>query len=182
MQEIRFSYIRYNANLYEEKESTTPEECVSLCSSSDVVWINVDGIHDTGAIDKIGELFKLHPLTVEDILNTMQRPKFEDFDSYLFIVLKMLSISDIEYRLGTASQELGIKYGLTGFSGSARFAPTVRYQRSMAYVQGELDPLIDLLEIKPVSSGSNVTLLKPYDEGVFYQSEERSGRTLRMGL
>ncbi|MCK4807387.1 MAG: magnesium/cobalt transporter CorA [Candidatus Aegiribacteria sp.] len=95
MQEIRISYIRYNANLYEEKESTTPEECAGLCRSSDVVWINVEGIHDTKIIEKIGELFNLHALTIEDIVNTMQRPKFEDFDSYLFIVLKMLSYSNI---------------------------------------------------------------------------------------
>ena len=87
----------------------------------------------------------------------------------------MHPVSDIEYRLGDASQELGIKYGLTGFSGSARFAPAVRYQRAMAYVKADLDSLIDLLELKPVSSGSNVTLLKPYDEGVFYQTREING-------
>ena len=95
MQEVRLSYIRYNENLYEEKENTSPEECAALCKSSDVVWINVEGIHDIEIIKKIGGLFDLHPLTIEDVVNTMQRPKFEDFDSYLFIVLKMLSYSDI---------------------------------------------------------------------------------------
>jgi len=95
MQEVKLSYIRYNENLYEEKENTSPEECAALCKSSDVVWINVEGIHDTETIEKIGELFNLHPLTIEDIVNTMQRPKFEDFNNYLFLVLKMLSYSDI---------------------------------------------------------------------------------------
>lgn len=95
MQEVKLSYIRYNENLYEEKENTPPEECAALCDSSDVVWINVEGIHDTETIEKIGELFKLHPLTTEDIVNTMQRPKFEDFNTYLFIVLKMLNYSTI---------------------------------------------------------------------------------------
>ncbi|NOQ21347.1 MAG: magnesium/cobalt transporter CorA [Candidatus Aegiribacteria sp.] len=100
-EEIRLSYMRYNANLYEEKESSTPEECANLCESSDVVWINVEGIHNSGTVEKIGELFNLHPLTIEDILNVMQRPKFEDFDSYLFIVLKMLGISDMTKGMET---------------------------------------------------------------------------------
>ncbi|MCK5063776.1 MAG: magnesium/cobalt transporter CorA [Candidatus Fermentibacteraceae bacterium] len=95
MEEVRVSYIRYNENLHEEKDNSTPKECADLCKSSDVVWINIEGIHDAGAIEEIGELFNIHSLTVEDILNTMQRPKFEDFDSYLFIVLKMLSFADI---------------------------------------------------------------------------------------
>ena len=95
MQEVKLSYIRYNENLYEEKENTSPEECAALCESSDVVWINVEGIHDTGIIEEIGKLFSLHSLTIEDIVNTMQRPKFEDFNSYLFIVLRMLSYSNI---------------------------------------------------------------------------------------
>ncbi len=95
MEEVRVSYIRYNENLHEEKDNSTPKECADLCKSSDVVWINIEGIHDAGAIEEIGELFNIHSLTVEDILNTMQRPKFEDFDSYLFIVLKMLSFTDI---------------------------------------------------------------------------------------
>ncbi|MCD4776001.1 MAG: magnesium/cobalt transporter CorA [Candidatus Aegiribacteria sp.] len=101
MEKVRMSYIRYNENLHEEKENSTPKECAGLCKSSDVVWINVDGIHDTGTIEKIGEFFNIHSLTVEDIVNTMQRPKFEDFDSYLFIVLKMLSYSDISTGMET---------------------------------------------------------------------------------
>jgi magnesium transporter len=101
MEEVRLSYMRYNENLYEEKENTTPEECVELCSSSDVVWINVEGIHDTKTIEKIGELFNIHSLTIEDIVNTMQRPKFEDFNRYLFIVLKMLGYSNINTGIET---------------------------------------------------------------------------------
>lgn len=115
MDEVRLSYIRYNENLHEEKENSTPEECAELCKSSDVVWINVEGIHDTETIEKIGELFNIHSLTVEDIVNTMQRPKFEDFDSYLFIVLKMLSYSDISTGMETEQvcMILGDNYVIT---------------------------------------------------------------------
>lgn len=96
--------------------------------------------------------------------------KFSKNEFYDFYT--MLDVSDIEYRLGEASDKLGIQVGLTGFSGAARFAPMVRYPRAMAYVNADLEPLVEMLELKPVSSGSNLSLMKPYDEGVFYQSQD----------
>lgn len=84
----------------------------------------------------------------------------------------MLSVSDFEYRLGEACTRQNIRYGLTGFSGAARFAPMVRYQRVMAYIQDGIDRLKPELEIKPVTSGANVMLMTPYDEGVFYGSKD----------
>jgi magnesium transporter len=53
-------------------------------------WININGLHDVTAIGNIGQAFDLHPLVVEDVLNTGQRPKIDDYESYLFIVLKMI--------------------------------------------------------------------------------------------
>ncbi|MCD4848994.1 MAG: magnesium/cobalt transporter CorA [Candidatus Aegiribacteria sp.] len=115
MEEVSLSYIRFNENLHEEKENSTPKECADLCKSSDVVWINVDGIHDAETIEEIGKHFNIHSLTVEDIVNTMQRPKFEDFDNYLFIVLKMLSYSDIDKGMETEQvcMILGENYVIT---------------------------------------------------------------------
>jgi magnesium transporter len=55
-----------------------------------VTWINVDGLHEIEILSQFGRVYGLHPLTLEDILNTDQRPKHEDFEEYLFIVLKML--------------------------------------------------------------------------------------------
>lgn len=90
----------------------------------------------------------------------------------------MLSVSDFESRLGEICQQRGIQYGLTGFSGAARLASMVRYQQVMAYVGGDIEELVDPLGIKPVTSGANVLLLTPYDEGVFYGSQEVDGLTL----
>ena len=84
-------------------------------------------------------------------------------------------VGDFEYRLAKACGEKNICYGLTGFSGGARYAPGVRYQRMMAFIQGNLDELVATLEIKPVDSGANLILLKPYDEGVFYGMREIDG-------
>ncbi len=55
-----------------------------------MTWINIDGLHDVENIGRIGTMFDLHPLVLEDILNTGQRPKIDDYDDYLFIVLKMI--------------------------------------------------------------------------------------------
>jgi magnesium transporter len=56
-----------------------------------VAWINVDGVHDVEVLKQLGDGYGLHPLVVEDIANTEQRPKLEDYGDHLFIVLKMLS-------------------------------------------------------------------------------------------
>ncbi|OPL19816.1 MAG: magnesium transporter [Candidatus Aegiribacteria sp. MLS_C] len=91
--EVRISYMRFNHDLHEEKEMSSPEECADLCRSKNLVWINVEGIHDEKVIERLGQLFGLHALTIEDIVNTTQRPKFEDFDGYIFVVLRMLEYS-----------------------------------------------------------------------------------------
>lgn len=91
----------------------------------------------------------------------------------------MLSISEWEQRLGEVCQKKNIPYALTGFSAAARIAPSVRYQRAMAYVLGEqMQDLVEQLDIKSVTSGANVTILDPYDEGVFYGSQLRNGLRL----
>lgn len=87
----------------------------------------------------------------------------------------MLSAAEFEAKLGRNCQLEFIRCGLTGFSGSSRYAPAVRYQRVMAYVQGEIEKISKAMEIKPVESGANVTILKPYDEGVFYGTNEIDG-------
>jgi len=66
----------------------------------------LDGIHQLDNIEKIGEHFKIHPLVLEDIMNTGQRPKMEDFNDYLFIVLKMLSYDEEENETKTEQVSL----------------------------------------------------------------------------
>jgi magnesium transporter len=56
-----------------------------------VTWIDVHGLHDVRLVEKIGRHFNIHPLTLEDIVNTGHRPKAEDYDAYLFVILKMLT-------------------------------------------------------------------------------------------
>ncbi len=87
-------------------------------------------------------------------------------------------VAECEYQLGGACQRQGIRYALTAFSAAARLAPAVRYQRAVAYVDGDLDSLTNSLGWKPVTSGANVSLLVPYDEGVFFDNREMDGMQL----
>lgn len=64
--------------------------CGDTLGTDRVTWLNVDGVHQAALIETIGTRFGLHPLVMEDILNTDQRPKVEDYEGYLFIVLRML--------------------------------------------------------------------------------------------
>ena len=80
-------------------------------------------------------------------------------------------IADFERVLAEACAKDKSAYALAGFSSAARYAPMVRYQRAMAYVVGNLDGLAERLELKPVTSGANVNLIAPYDDGVLYGAE-----------
>lgn len=89
-EKVRITLIDYDAKQLHETEAKNIEECFAFEEKSSVTWINIDGIHRIDLIEKIGERFSIHPLTLEDILNTGQRPKAEDFEDYLYVVLKML--------------------------------------------------------------------------------------------
>lgn len=86
----RITIIHYGVAELEEIEVEHLEECFSFKDKQTVNWINVDGLH-TGVIAELGHCFGVPALVLEDILNTDQRPKLEDFGSSLYIVLKMLS-------------------------------------------------------------------------------------------
>jgi magnesium transporter len=95
-EKVEIRIIDYDQDHVEEKEVKAVEECFSFKDKPTVTWINVDGLHDVGVIEKIGQHFFVHPLVLEDILNTDQRPKIENFDDYLFVVLKMLQFDGSE--------------------------------------------------------------------------------------
>ncbi|MFO7944124.1 MAG: type IV toxin-antitoxin system AbiEi family antitoxin [Anaerolineales bacterium] len=84
-------------------------------------------------------------------------------------------VGEVEAQLLRVCQDLDLRCGLSGFSGGSRYATAVRYHRAMAYVEGEIDSVVSSLKLKRVDSGANVVLLTPYDEGVFYASQERDG-------
>jgi hypothetical protein len=87
----------------------------------------------------------------------------------------MDSTVDAEQRVAEACRRQNIPYALTSFSGAARLAPNVRYTRIDIYVADNIDAVAEVAGLKQVDSGSNVRLLSPYDEGVFYKAKEING-------
>jgi magnesium transporter len=90
-EKVRLTTINYNVDEYNQFECSI-EECTQFKDSNKFYWINIDGLQNTEMIGKIGKQLNLHPLLLEDILNTNHRPKVEEYDNYLFLTLKMLGI------------------------------------------------------------------------------------------
>jgi magnesium transporter len=85
--------IEYDATSLEEAVIAEPSELLPHLSNEKVTWINIDGLGDISVLRMLGERFNLHPLALEDVLDTGQRPKVEQYDDYLFIVAKMLYLN-----------------------------------------------------------------------------------------
>ncbi|MCY7352850.1 MAG: magnesium/cobalt transporter CorA [Cytophagaceae bacterium] len=84
--------IEYNEQFIEETELKTIAECrIQPMPENQVTWLDVDGIHKPEVIAEIGKLYNLHPLLLEDVLNTRQKPKLDQYDGpVVFVVMKML--------------------------------------------------------------------------------------------
>ena len=91
----QITLIEFDANHYDERNIHTLDECLPLKDAPTVSWINVDSVHDPMLLEEFGKAFQLHSLTLEDILNTDQRPKFENLDNTLYVVLKIFNFDDI---------------------------------------------------------------------------------------
>ena len=91
VQQVKLTLFEYGGEAdISEREISLPEECFPFKAKPTVSWLNVDGVHQAQVIEEIGTQVDLHPLVMEDILNTTQRPKIENYDRYIYIVLKML--------------------------------------------------------------------------------------------
>lgn len=88
---VKAQVVDYDANEYHRAEAHNAGELAQYFQKKTTTWINVDGVHQIDFIQEIGSNYKLHPLLLEDVLNTGHRPKFEEFDNCLFTVMKMLS-------------------------------------------------------------------------------------------
>jgi len=101
-EKVRISVMDFNEDSVVEKAITSTNELRVFLEKSNVTWITVDGVHDLHVIENIGQIFGLHPLVMEDIANTTQRPKVEDLEDYLFIVFNRL---DFDEKAGEINSE-----------------------------------------------------------------------------
>ncbi len=92
------SLLEYNVNSYAERSGASMIEAVTRAQPGTVKWIDIIGVHDVNTIQGIGDAFGIHALILEDITNIEQRPKIEEYEQHLFIVLKMLRHKEIEAK------------------------------------------------------------------------------------
>ena len=106
--------IDYDQTHLEERVISEPSELLGHLDNKRVTWINIDGLGDLDVLRGLGERFHLHPLALEDVLETGQRPKAEQYDDYLFIVAQMLYLDAEKQMCGEqVSMFLGKRFLIT---------------------------------------------------------------------
>lgn len=91
LDQVQINALSFGDQTFEEHGIVMLADLARVRQPGRMTWINVNGLHDTQAIEAIGSQFGLHPLTIEDILNTEQRPKVEEYDRLLYLVLKIVT-------------------------------------------------------------------------------------------
>lgn len=111
-EKIKIKLFNYSVDRFEEKVIDLNDIKSIQREKNSVLWINVEGIHDVNTIEKFGSCFGIHPLVLEDILNTGQRPKIENYEGYTYIVAKMLFYDNklSEFTIEQESFILGENY------------------------------------------------------------------------
>ena len=118
-QKVTVSEINYSTGHYEESELSKISDCNTWNNSENVTIVSVVGIHDTSIIEAAGEYFSLDPLILEDIVNTQNRSRLEEFDDYLFLPMKILGVDLNSNEITTEHESLLLgKNGIISFQES----------------------------------------------------------------
>jgi magnesium transporter len=110
LEKVRITVIDYDEQKLEERIVDSVEECFAFRNKPTTTWINVDGVHDVETIEKLGDCYGIHPIVLEDVANTMQRPKMLDFGDYIFITLKMLYFDENATK-GVKVEQVSLIFG-----------------------------------------------------------------------
>ena len=93
------SVVDYSSEVLQETAIGSIDDLLAFRGSGTITWVIVEGLANVQVVERIGEIFDIHQLVLEDILNTHQRPKFEEYENYLFIVLKGLMVKGGEFSV-----------------------------------------------------------------------------------
>ena len=100
--------ISYTHETLERRDDPGVADCLAACRQPGLHWVNLLGIHDVALVEELGSGFGLTPLALEDLLNTEHRPKAENFDETLLVILKVLSFDDTTGRLTSEQISLAL--------------------------------------------------------------------------
>jgi len=114
---LKLRLMEYDAAALNEREDISPAECKTFLESATVTWIHVHGSASPELLRELGASFGLHPLALEDVLNTGQRPKLENYDHQLFAVMSQPVWSGKELRTEQVSLFFGKNYLISFYNG-----------------------------------------------------------------
>ena len=117
--EVNIRLIDYTDKDFIEIELASAEECQPYLNRESVTWIHMQGPIQADTIKNIGNMFKLHPLTLEDVLNKGQRPKVEEYDDLLFVIMSMPAAVDDVTSIEQVSIFMGENYIISFHSGES---------------------------------------------------------------
>ena len=106
---VALSVIHYDDASLTAQPLARIDDARALLRPGATTWVNIDGIHDVATIEQVGRTFDIHPLTLEDILNTTLRPKVEAFENYLFVVMKIIRYQEDADRI--VSEQISLILG-----------------------------------------------------------------------
>lgn len=110
-EQARIDLLDFDEANLEEMQGVSLETCMDRVARPSVTWLHINGVHDLQIIESLGRKFNLHPLTLEDMVNTRQRPKIEDYPEYLFIVLKQIRFKPDGFGVSTEQISLVLGHG-----------------------------------------------------------------------
>tara|TARA_R110002073_G_scaffold313359_1_gene485210 strand:- start:1227 stop:2339 length:1113 start_codon:yes stop_codon:yes gene_type:complete len=90
--ECKISVTQYNADKLLHHDIASVSELKQFLDSELITWVNIDGLHDISIVESIGQELSIHPLVLEDILSTHQRPKLEEYDDYFYLAIKSIHV------------------------------------------------------------------------------------------
>ena len=101
LEKVRIRLLNYSIDDFVETEPDELDDCMPYIEKDKISWINIDGLHDAVVIQKLGDLFEIHGLLLEDMLNTDQRPKITETDKLMIVILKLLEYDEKTDRLSS---------------------------------------------------------------------------------
>jgi magnesium transporter len=103
--------LAYGADATFETNLSCAGELDNAMGREKIQWLNLDGLNDVALLEELGRRFDIHPLTLSDIANTHQRPKFELFDHYAFLTFKMLRMEESDHHPSIIAEHVGLVLG-----------------------------------------------------------------------
>jgi magnesium transporter len=109
---VRLTLIQYRDGFFNQQELKSVGEFLAIYAATEagvITWLDIGGLHDVPIIEQIGKACQLHPLLLEDIVNTEQRPKREDYGSVIYVIAKMLCLDAT--RSGILTEQVSLVTG-----------------------------------------------------------------------